>query len=201
MGRSKPASQPILVLGALAFELAGLIPAESPMLRTVVTGAGPAKARAGLQRALAFAEPERIIALGLCGGLAPGEAIGTPAVPRAVVAEDERDEIVCDLWPGLDSRGLLVTVPAPVTTPLAKASLRESTLADWVDMESYSWAKMAREREIPFTVMRVVVDGWDDFLPNVTSPRSWLSAASLPRRSFQARKRLHEEARRILCRF
>ena len=199
MSSSGSAAKPTLVVSALAFELAGLISEDLKGIHPVVTGMGQQKAKSGLERALKEIRPRRIIAVGLCGGLAPGEVIGSLAVPSSIVAQGKEAGIICETLPGLDHRGVLVTVPGPVTTPAAKADLRKATMADWVDMESYAWAEVARERGIPFAVMRVVVDSWDEFLPNLGSPRSWSSALSLPQRSFQARRKLHQEARRVLC--
>lgn len=192
-------SQSTLVVGAMAFELAGLVPRDSTELRRIVTGTGPVKARAGLERALSGGVPQRIIALGLCGGLSPGEAPGSVAVPEEIVSREGKRAVGCAPWPGLENSGRLVTVDSPVSTPSEKAGLRAVTGADWVDMESYVWADMAEEYGVPFTVLRVVVDGWNESLPNVNSPRTWSSALSLPQKSFYARKILHQAARSILC--
>ena len=62
-------------------------------------------------------------------------------------------------------QGRAAGLGAPATTPAIKASLRDATGATIVDMESAAVALAARERGLPFAVLRVVSDAAGDALP------------------------------------
>lgn len=106
-----------------------------------VSGVGRAAARAAAARLLDDAKPERVIAAGFCGALAPELRVGdVVASPR------------------------IVTVDHLVATPAEKARLRAETGADAVDMESAAVEAVCRERGVPFEAVRVVSDTADTAL-------------------------------------
>lgn len=188
----------VLVVGALAFEVAGLFPPRFEGIRLAVTGPGPTRARLGLQRALALQRPAHILGLGLCGGLAPGIPPGSLAVPREIVSP-EGGALPCTPWPGLSACGRMVSVPRPVSTPAEKLRLGRETAARWVDMESYHWADVALEQGIPCTVVRAVLDPAGEYLPKWNETSSWMGAVRLPIRALVARAQIRAVGRRIVC--
>ncbi len=115
------------------------------------------------------------ISFGLCGGLDPalrsGDiVIGTRVLTGgAAVFADE--SIARELAARLRTAGERVSVgavagvDAPVLTRLAKAELRNATMAVAVDMESHFAAQVAADRKSPFAILRVVSDPADRDLP------------------------------------
>ncbi len=150
-----------LIVAALPFEVGGL-EAVAPWSK-VVTGPGPERARQGLARALAQITPSWIVAMGFCGGLHEAVQPLSWAIPEVVASALDHGQteppIACARWPGLPAAGRLVTVGQLQATARAKADLGAVTDAWWVDMESYPWAVIAQGAGIPFTVVRIVLDG------------------------------------------
>ncbi len=137
-----------------------------------VCGGGAALA-AGLAEAPA---PLRlVVSFGLCGGLDPALRSGDVVVATRVVcggADVGADESVArQLAARLTAAGERVSlgavagVEAPVLSPAAKAELRKATGALAVDMESWTAARFAADRQTPFAVLRVVGDPAERDLP------------------------------------
>lgn len=188
----------VWIIGALAFEVAHIVPRTTDV-GILATGPGPDNAEKVLSRALSEAHPERIVAVGLCGGLSPKASVASLAIPSEIVASHDTAPIVPWSWPDLKAQGRLVTTSQVVATPADKARLYEQTGADWVDMETYYWAQAAQRHHIPVTVVRVVVDGWLDYLPQWRRMASWPSLLTLASHSFRARSHLRRVARWMLC--
>lgn len=105
------------------------------------SGVGRAAARAAAVKLLDEVKPERVIAAGFCGALAPDLRVGDIVVsPR------------------------IVTVDRLVATLAEKARLRAETGADTVDMESAVVEAVCRERGVGFHAIRVVSDTADTAL-------------------------------------
>jgi len=58
-----------------------------------------------------------------------------------------------------------VSMDTPIATMAARTTLHDSTAADAVDMESYIAASAAKAHNLPFAIMRVVLDEADFNLP------------------------------------
>jgi hopanoid-associated phosphorylase len=115
-----------------------------------------------------------LLSFGLAGGLATGLAPGTVLLPKRIVDATSRLYPIDAAWHDRMLR-LLQTVQ-PVTAPLVgmdeavasladKQRLRERTGAVAVDMESHHLGQAACSRNLPFLVLRVVVDTADHVLP------------------------------------
>jgi nucleoside phosphorylase len=194
LGASGQAAENLLVVAALRFESI-----SSKQWHTVVTGAGPERARSGLEAVLNRIHPDHILAVGLCGGLNPVDAIGAYAIPTELVAGYDYGVYACAPWPGITAQGRLVSVCKLAATPEEKARLREQHNARWVDMETFAWASVAAAQGIPLTVIRVIVDGARDYIPSWQVRKSWGSALTLAMHALLARRRLRAIAPRILC--
>jgi nucleoside phosphorylase len=125
---------------------------------------------------LAAAGAERVLHLGCAGGLLPGLVAGDAFWISAAHWEDSR--LACAGDPGLRERLTLrdtalretecVTV-REVTGPAGKLALSERyPAAGVVEMETY-WAVEAAQRlGISLSCVRVVIDGRDDELPDLS---------------------------------
>lgn len=114
-----------------------------------------AAARAGA--AIAAARPRAILAVGFCGALDPGLAVGDLVAAEHVVDEATGERFPAD--PGLlaaapGRRGVLVSARRIARTPEARARLRGTA----VDLESAALARAARDAGVPFLAVRAVTD-------------------------------------------
>ena len=125
---------------------------------------------------VAAAAPLRlIISFGLCGGLDPALRSGDVVIGTSVLAGSEGfladDSVARELAARLGAAGERVSLGAvagvdtPVLTRLAKAKLRNATMAVAVDMESHIAGRLAADRKSPFVILRVVSDPADRDLP------------------------------------
>jgi adenosylhomocysteine nucleosidase len=146
---------------ALVLQRIGVAAAELPRLAPALTALRPAG----------------ILAVGLAGGCAPdvspgdilvGSRVGS-AGDRAWIEPDgelERRALAALAGGSLPHRvGPLLTVPAIVATPGAKADCWRSHGALAVDMESAHVLRWAREAGLPALAVRAVADGPADSLP------------------------------------
>lgn len=136
---------------------------------------GPGFARAGSASAnLASAGATGLVSFGVCGGLDPalrsgavvladgivlhgGETLATDAAWRARVKA-----LLGQLTP---IEGRLASVDTVLATSAAKDALHRATNALAVDMESAAIGRVARDRGLPFLVVRVVADPADRAIP------------------------------------
>lgn len=141
---------------------AALIP--SPHL--VLCSGANSHAAALAARRLADQGCDLLVSFGLAGGLDPALPAGTLLTPKDIIAPS-REPFAC--WSEID-------FPNAVTKPLAgsdlllsspedKALLMARSGAVAVDMESHAVAYVARERGLPFLVLRAVADTADMTLP------------------------------------
>lgn len=140
-------------------------------------------------RVLDELRPPAIVLAGVCGGLDPSLSPGDLVLARSVVVPG-RPELV-PASPILDKvRGALrrsdwsfVTAPLlsverPLGSRSEKTDVWNATGAAGVDMESYAVAAAARERGIPWIVLRAVLDAAGSELP--ASLRSWTGEGDEP---------------------
>ena len=138
----------------------------------VVIGAGDAALlTARMKDALKQNTVDRIISVGVCGGIAPDMKVGQIVVCSSVVYQ--LSQIATDIaW----SNRILASIPAAqlvrftwsataVARMVDKVTLRRVTMADVVDEETFIAGSIAVPKGIPFTALRVISDGPDFELP------------------------------------
>jgi nucleoside phosphorylase len=141
--------------------------ADGRACRVVQTGMGQARAR----RAAASAPPAGCYLIAGCAGaLVPGLSPGDLVVATSVVSLGETGAVLerfpaeaGALTPWLTRRGVRVREGGIASSPVVLATPADKTAAAAtgalvVDMESAGVAAVAREREIPFAALRVVLD-------------------------------------------
>jgi len=112
-----------------------------------------------------------IVSFGLCGALDPDLNAGDLIIADAVTSRYGRMEAdakaLNDLRAHLPDAhgGDMAGADAIIGTVASKASLRQYTGAAAVDMESHFAADLARQRGLPFAIVRAVSDGADRSLP------------------------------------
>jgi hopanoid-associated phosphorylase len=109
-----------------------------------------------------------VVSVGICGGLDQALRCGDIIVGTEVVSGSEDIRADTTVAKALEQRlaeggervvrGRMAAADAPVLSAEAKAKLRAATGADAVDMESLIAGRFARERDLPFAMLRVVSD-------------------------------------------
>ncbi|RDS79475.1 purine and other phosphorylase-like protein, family 1 [Dyella monticola] len=141
-----------------------------------LSGMGPVAARQAAQQ-LAESGAVALSVFGVAGALSEQLRNGVLFCPECVLDEEGRSYPTDDRWRAslqqqlsrtafpLRMDGTLLTAAAPLLTAAAKvtAHQRYGTLA--VDMESAAVAAVARERDLPFIVLRAIVDEAQDAIP------------------------------------
>jgi adenosylhomocysteine nucleosidase len=116
-----------------------------------------------------------LCAWGLAGGLAAEVGTGDIVIPDTLLSASGeyradpnwRERVIAAIGGSLKViGGVLYTSDHVLTTPAAKASLRQRTGAVAVDMESAAVAAVAARRGVPFIAVRVIADGPRDALPD-----------------------------------
>ncbi len=129
-------------------------------LTICLTGIGPRRAAQAVLAALAASRPAQVLSCGFAGGLDPRHAVGTVLFCPVTALE---------LAPALQRAGAVEgrfhSSPTIVSTVAAKRSLRQSTQADAVEMESGVICALCQERQIPCAILRVISDAADEELP------------------------------------
>lgn len=137
-----------------------------------------------------------ILSFGMCGGLAPGLPVGSVCV-ASVLIDGNTIYRPNSLWTARLANAVGVK-PVPyfstgqfnlADTPEQRADLWAKYGCSAIDDESAAMAQFAKERGIPFAIMRVVSDAWDDTVPlaarqainpdgstNIDSIIAWLKA-------------------------
>lgn len=136
-----------------------------------VAGGGDEARLARLVEA-AIAEGTRgIISFGIAGALKPGLKPGTCIVGSSVIG-GEQSFPADERWAGRmlallpDAVGGVVAgMSKAIADVSAKAAIHNATGAVAVDMESHVVARIARERSLPFAVLRVIADTTGQRLP------------------------------------
>jgi len=142
----------------------------------LVVQSGPGAARAGLAAKRAVdAGASLLVSWGLAGGLDAKLVPGSVVAPQRVLQHGAEPFVVDGGWHSrlvvladefaLDT-GDLLAAPAALESPGAKRAAAAATHAVAVDMESAAIAAAAARADVPFVVLRVVVDGVGDALPS-----------------------------------
>jgi adenosylhomocysteine nucleosidase len=148
-------SRPVLVVGLVA---------ETRITRrlgwpTVIGGGTYEGALAASERA-ARDQPAALISFGLAAGLDPALRPGAVLAPDDVLVAGERipTDPTLRVQFGCMAGGTLIGVTDVVATASAKQALFNATGARAADVESGAVALVARERCIPFAVLRAICD-------------------------------------------
>lgn len=159
-----PAPGPILVVTGMKRE-AACVAGEGVL--AICSGANVLKLRDDLDQ-LQEKRFAAVISFGLAGALDYSLRPGDVMVADTVVSGDDRHEthgrLSEALAEGAAARGCktvsgaIVGVDQPAMNRDAKTRLRESANAAAVDMESHLAAEFARDRRIPFAVVRAISD-------------------------------------------
>jgi 4-hydroxy-3-methylbut-2-enyl diphosphate reductase len=110
--------------------------------------------------------PAALALIGVAGGLDPALAAGDVVLASVALDEDGR-RAPCRVIPLPGAAiGPLITVSRALHTPAEKAAARDSgALA--VEMEAYPLAAWAAARGLPFVHARVILDPFDEALPDL----------------------------------
>ena len=143
-----------------------------------VTGMGGSAAAKGAG-ALIEAGATALASFGLAGGLDPALRAGAILLPAEVIGSDGRKVATAQGWrerlaEALGTHapscgGSLLTTPRAIGTVADKAELFQATGAAAVDMESLAVGEVAVRNQLPFLVVRVIVDSAADVLPSAVT--------------------------------
>ncbi len=148
------------------------------------SGYGPRRSAASLARVLTVINPERILVIGYAGGLDPELKLGhIVGVKRALALSFDKDKpgwnhvrvvddfeltdgeaiAQCAAYAGFGaSIGDVLTSARVLGEPTAKAFLFQKFHASIVDMETAALARVAFEKSIPLSCVRVISDEAQD---------------------------------------
>ncbi len=166
----EPAEDIPLILAPTIFEYNVVRAALAPelatrQLRLAVCGVGEKQARRFCET-IGSDLPTCLALIGWGGGLVPDLPAGAFLLADAALYAG-LPPLVCETpsIPGLRT-GPILTSLSPLLTPAQKQSAM-ATRALVVEMEAYPLAAWAAQRHIPFVHARVVLDAWDEALPDL----------------------------------
>jgi nucleoside phosphorylase len=135
----------------------------------VQLGVGPKSSAKTLQLVLDEVAPERVLVVGVAGGLDPSLRPGALLLADRLTADGcEAFDVPLDFHrPAGAVVGPIHSVDQVVCTPAAKAAMHRATSALAVDMESYAVAQTCRTQGIPCSVWRAVADPAQASLLNI----------------------------------
>jgi adenosylhomocysteine nucleosidase len=142
---------------------------EALTTRIVVGGGDSARLGEGIERAVRDGA-RALFSVGVAGGLKPGLPVGTPIVASSVIAAGGSFATTAS-WADVLTRAVPGSVRGPVfaqdgiADAAEKEDLYRKTGALAVDMESHVVARIAQARDLPFAVLRIVVDPSERSLP------------------------------------
>ena len=134
---------------------AGLLGPHEVLL--VANGAGPKRAAAAVDSALASFHPDAIVSMGFCGALDPSLAIGDIVVGTTVFASDRAFPAEPPLTSAPHRAGPVRTADHVVGTAEEKRRLH-ATGAIAVEMEAAGVAQRAQTLGLPFFCVKAVTD-------------------------------------------
>ena len=174
MATSIAAGRKIVVVAALARELAPLRRGGNSSLDFVVTGEGVQNAERELALKLNEVQPRAVLGVGFGGALSASLEIGDLVVVSMIdgLIEIQPSETLLAAAQTLSmdriKTGIAITVDEVVCEAAAKRRLAARlSIAEpaVVDMESAVIARICAERRIPFLIVRAVSDLLDEDLP------------------------------------
>ena len=179
-----------------------LLPSDRTL--SVVSGPGPAAARAAAEQLLEAEALQAVLSVGIAGGLRADLRCGDVIVSDRLLRTEGGAGFVGDAglrqvaWQTLSRAGIHAEVGDSLTSPVVLASFAEKQAAAArgaaiVQMEDAEWAAVCAERGVAFCALRVVIDAVDEQVPS--EPAAWASrpnplviAAALARRPGLARE-------------
>jgi adenosylhomocysteine nucleosidase len=127
----------------------------------VCGGIGAEAARRAAEAVIVLYAPVIVYSAGFAGALDPGLKVGDVVRPQRVVNAGDGSSVELD-----QGEGVLVSFGS-VASPEQKASLRNSFVAQAVDMEAASVARAAEARGVSFAVVKVISDEFDFSFPSM----------------------------------
>jgi adenosylhomocysteine nucleosidase len=122
-----------------------------------IMGVGMTGAARTAERLLATGEIDRMVVVGIAGGLDPGLPIGAVVVPEEVVDGVTGAEYPTSPLGGVAPQGRLVTYNELQTDPELMVDLQRQGFAA-IDMETAAVAAVCDRRHCPLTVFRAISD-------------------------------------------
>ena len=191
----------LTITAALSWETrtarAGQAIAGRGRVRLITSGVGPERARDKAEDLLESGGADRVISIGVAGGLTNDLRRPSICVPDKIIRQADGAEFE----PDSDLRKLTIRllnrsdIPwhsvTSITTPevlFTKPEKRDAarTGAQIVQMEDSEWAEVCTEAGVPFSSIRVVMDALDDDIPTeVTRWRGRPSALDIAVGAFQ----------------
>lgn len=144
----------------------------------LLTGMGRARTTAALQAFMALERPDFILQVGYAGGATPVVGVGELVLAekliesgggRNIAATTEwilRSQEKCKQAGMKATRGAMLTVDRAILSPHEKAYLGALHGALALDMESFWTAEFAEEHNIPWLVVKAILDPVEMELPN-----------------------------------
>jgi len=126
-------------------------------------GVGMTGATETTERALASGDVDRLVVIGIAGGIGPSLPIGHVLVPEVVVDGASGEEHRPTPWGPAESDGRLVTFDDFTTEEALLADLERQGF-DAVDMETAAVAAVCDHHGCPYTVFRAISDRTSDGL-------------------------------------
>jgi len=127
----------------------------------VVTGMGTALARAGTEALLREGGVDRVVSIGITGGLAPDPPIGTLVNPETVINSATGASFRPDPLRPERPHGIMWTTDVLITGADDLAGLRARGVVS-LDMETAAIAEVSERHRVAWSVFRVISDRADD---------------------------------------
>jgi adenosylhomocysteine nucleosidase len=165
---------PVLVVAALARELAPLARRSHAGVALIETGEGPRNASRVLRSWLENRSARAVINIGFAGSLSPLLQVGDIVVAREARSSTESFNASASPLFQVAERiqnarsGIALTVDEIICEAIAKRRLANNFAADeivWVDMESAAIASVCSSLNVPFLIARSISDTLDEDLP------------------------------------
>lgn len=172
------AAGPLLVVAALARELAPLVREARADVALIETGEGIRNSERAVRSWLDQRAACAVLGIGFAGALSPSLAVGDLVIARSVRGADRAGESFISSPVLLSAAGQVriegmhfgaaITVDEIVGEASAKRRLATLLARDeigCVDMESSAIARACGERKLPFLIVRSITDLLDEDLP------------------------------------
>jgi nucleoside phosphorylase len=165
---------PILIVSALPEEMTVLRRKfrRDDRLVLAVTGSGPKRAERRLTDLLDRTSYAGVIGIGVAGSLAPDLRVGDLVVAREVRDGIHRIQDPEAAWAvAAEAAGAFPCTCVSVATVVSSASGKAVLARDvagrpaTVDCESATWGRIAASRGLPFAILRVISDAFEETLP------------------------------------